>query len=127
VLADIETGQGPQVMLEIDGSLWVTCLDVDVAQRIDPETDTIADEVETAVAPDGMAFDGSTLWIATELGPEITGIDPSTADVVASATVAEEGSITANQIMAFDDGALWLPILGRGTVLRVTPPTLDAP
>jgi hypothetical protein len=26
----------------------------------------------------------------------------------------------------FEDGALWLPILGRGTVLRVTPPPIAA-
>ncbi len=121
VLAEIETGQGPQVMLEVGDALWVTCLDVDVAQRIDPATNEIVAEVETAIAPDGMAFDGSTLWVATELGPELTGIDPATDSVVASATVAEEGSINANQIMVFEDGALWLPILGRGTVLRVAP------
>jgi hypothetical protein len=37
-------------------------------------------------------------------------------------TIAEHGLINANQVMAFEDGSLWLPILDDGVVLRVTPP-----
>jgi hypothetical protein len=36
--------------------------------------------------------------------------------------VADEGFITANQVMVLDSGSLWLPVLGRGVVLRVLPP-----
>jgi len=39
------------------------------------------------------------LWVATEIGPELTGIDPSTREVVATATVADRGLINANQVM----------------------------
>jgi hypothetical protein len=41
---------------------------------------------------------------------------------VATATVAEHGLINANQVMAFEEGSLWLPILDDGLVLRVGPP-----
>jgi hypothetical protein len=35
--------------------------------------------------------------------------------------VAQERAINANQVMVFDGNSLWLPILGRGVVLRVPP------
>ena len=78
--------------------------------------------LETSVAPDGLAFDGTTLWVATEIGPELIGIDPTTHEIVAKATVADHGLINANQVMVFEDGSLWLPILDDGAVLRVAPP-----
>jgi len=91
-------------------------------QAIDPATDEVVATVETSVAPDGLAFDGTTLWVATEIGPELNGIDPETQEVVAEATVSDHGLINANQVMAFEDGSLLLPILDDGVVLRVTPP-----
>jgi hypothetical protein len=78
--------------------------------------------VDTPVAPDGLAFDGSILWVATEIGPELVGIDVSTQEVVVESTVADNGLINANQVMAWEDGSLWLPILDDGVVVRVDPP-----
>jgi hypothetical protein len=54
------------------------------------------------------------------------GIDVATQQVVAESTVADHGLINANQVMAFEDGSLWLPILDDGVVLRVTPPATTA-
>ena len=122
VLAEITTEQGPQIMAEAGGLLWVSCTDTDTVNAIDPATDEVVATVDTAVTPDGLAFDGTTLWVATEIGPELTGIDPSTQEVVATATVADHGLINANQVMVFEDGSLWLPILDDGAVLRVAPP-----
>ena len=122
VVAEITTEQGPQIMEEAGGLLWVSCTDVDHVQAIDPATDEVVATVQTSVAPDGLAFDGTVLWVATEIGPELTGIDPETHEVVAKATVSDHGLINANQVMAFEDGSLWLPILDDGVVLRVTPP-----
>jgi len=122
VLAQVETAQGPQVMLEAMGSLWVSCTDADVVQRIDPATNEIVAEVATPVAPDGLAYAPFIVWVATEGGPQIAGIDTSTDEILATAEVGEEGFINANQLMVFEANSLWLPILGRGVVLRVTPP-----
>ncbi|MGH2635769.1 MAG: hypothetical protein ACRDHU_06465 [Actinomycetota bacterium] len=122
ILAEVEVGQGPQIMIEAAGSLWVSCTDVDAVQRIDPQTNEVVAEVPTPIAPDGLAFDGTFIvWVATEVGPELAGIDVATNEVVATGRVAEEGAINANQVMVFEGGTLWLPILGRGAVLRVTP------
>jgi hypothetical protein len=74
------------------------------------------------VAPDGLAFDGTTLWVATELGRQLAGIAPRAQRIVTSVTVAEHGLINANLVMVFDDGSLWLPILDGGVVLWVEPP-----
>ena len=59
---------------------------------------------------------------STEAGPELAGIDPASQEVVTTVVVADEGVINANQVMVFEEGSLWLPILGQGTVLRVEPP-----
>ena len=109
-------------MAEAGGLLWVSCTDTDTVNAIDPATGEVVATVETAVTPDGLAFDGTTLWVATEIGPELAGIDPSTQQAVATATIADHGLINANQVMVFEDGSLWLPILDDGAVLRVTPP-----
>ena len=101
----------------------MSCTDADQVQAIDPSTNEVVATVETPVTPDGLAFDGSTLWVATEIGPELAGIDPSTKEIVATATVSDHGLINANQVMVFEDGSLWLPILDDGVVLRVAPPT----
>lgn len=124
VLAEIATAQGPQVMLEAAGSLWVSCTDTDVVQRIDPTTNQIVAEVATPVAPDGLATDADAfvVWVATEIGPELVGIDTATDEILATGTVADQGLINANQVMASEGGSLWLPILDDGVVLRVQPP-----
>jgi hypothetical protein len=78
--------------------------------------------VSTPLAPDGLAFDGELLWVATANGPELAGIGVASETAVVAAQVADEGFINANQVMAFEADSLWLPILGRGVVLQVTPP-----
>ncbi len=57
--------------------------------------------------------------MATELGPQIAGIDAFDETPIAY-LVADEGLINANQVTVYTDGSLWLPILERGVVLRVT-------
>jgi DNA-binding beta-propeller fold protein YncE len=124
-VAEITTDQGPQIMAEAGGLLWVSCTDTDTVQAIDPETNEVVATLDTPVTPDGLAFDGTTLWVATELGPELAGIDPATQEIVAYVVVAEHGLINANQVMAFEEGSLWLPILDDGTVLRVRRPAIE--
>ncbi len=123
MIAEIEVAQGPQIMIEAAGSLWVSCTDADVVQRIDPATHEVVAEIATPVAPDGLAPDagGFIVWVATEIGPELVGIDVATNEVLAAGQVADEGAINANQLIVFESNALWLPILGDGIVLRVTP------
>jgi streptogramin lyase len=125
VVEEITTEQGPQIIVEVDGFLWVSTTDIDAVQAIDPATDEIVATVETPVAPDGLAFDGRILWVATEIGPRVVGIDVAIQEVVAGSTVADNG-LNANQVMAFEDGSPWLPILNDGVVLRVAPPATIA-
>jgi hypothetical protein len=39
--------------------------------------------------------------------------------------VADQGLINANQVMIFDGGSLWLPVLDEGVVLRMIPPATE--
>jgi hypothetical protein len=91
-------------------------------QAIDPTTNEIVATVDTPTAPDRLAFDGNILWVATEIGPELVGIDLGTYEILAEATVADHALINANQVMAFEERFLWLPILDDGVVSRVAPP-----
>jgi hypothetical protein len=85
-----------------------------------PYSRAVVAEVSTPLMPDGLAFDGQTVWLATERGPQLAGIE-----ALGEATpyrVADEGLINANQVMVFAYGSLRLPILERGVVLRVARP-----
>jgi YVTN family beta-propeller protein len=109
-------------MMDAFDLLWVSATDADAVQAIDPTTNEVVATVDTPTAPDGLAFDGNILWVATEIGPELVGIDLGTHEILAEATVADHGLINANQLMVFEDQSLWLPILDDGVVLRVAPP-----
>jgi len=104
----IEVGADPIGIASGEGSLWVVNADINAKRgsvsRIDPASGEVL------------------AWVATEIGSELAGIDPSTQDVVATASVSDHGLINANQVMVFEDGSLWLPILDDGVVLRVTQP-----
>jgi hypothetical protein len=83
-------------------------------------------EVGPMIAPDGLATDGTFVFVATENGPSLAAIEIVDDNLVFPETpVADEGFITANQVMVFDSGSLWLPILGRGIVLRVRQPVTE--
>jgi streptogramin lyase len=111
------------MMLEADGRLWVSCTDAALVQQVDPRSNSVVAETSTPVAPDGLAMDPPfTVWVATASGPQVVGIDVGVGGVVATAEIADEGFINANQVVAYGSGSLWLPILGRGVVLRVAPP-----
>ena len=100
------------------GPLWVSCTDADTVNAIDPATDEVVatvDDSRDAGRPGVRRHD--PLGRRPRSAPELTGIDPSTQEVVARATVADHGLINANQVMVFEDGSLWLPILDDGAVL----------
>lgn len=94
-------------------------------QRIDPSTNEVIATVETPIAPDGLAADDFTVFVATENGPRLAAIDPVDNNLLLpEAKVGDEGFISANQVMVYESGSLWLPILGRGVVLRVRRPVV---
>ena len=78
--------------------------------------------IDTESHPDGMlAVDGG-MWVATDLGPLLMRIDPTSNEVTTSVEVAEQGTINANQLIAVADGDLWLPLFESGEVVRVALP-----
>jgi hypothetical protein len=62
------------------------------------------------------------LWVATDLGPILHRVDPSSGEVTGTWVVADQGAINANQLLAETDGAFWFPLLDSGEVVKVTIP-----
>ena len=92
-VAAIAVDGTPLRIVATAGAVWVAA-GLRGIVRIDPRTNEVVATVDTPIAPDGLAFDGTTLWVATELGPELAGIDPATHEIVAHVVVAEHGLIT---------------------------------
>jgi len=115
-----------------EGSLWVVNAEIDAAQgtvtRIDPATGEVLTTVDVGVVPLQVAVGEGGVWVSNSDDDTVSRIDPSSdevvaeIDVLAEATVADHGLINPNQVMAFEDRSLWLPILDDGVVLRVAPP-----
>lgn len=118
VVEEIAVGLTPRFVAFAFDDVWVSNYGDGTITRIDPATNEVVAEIETA----GLASAPFIVSVATEGGPELAGIDTATNELLATATVGDEGFISANQVMVFEANALWLPILGRGVVLRVTPP-----
>jgi hypothetical protein len=128
VEGEVPVGGEPIGIAAGEGSLWVVASEFrsggePAVYRIDPSTNEVVAEVGPMIAPDGLATDGTFVFVATENGPSIAAIEIVDDNLILEETpIADEGFITANQVMVLDSGLLWLPILGRGVVLRVRAP-----
>ena len=122
VIATVAIDFGGQILATLDGTVWVSSTDYDTVQRIDPATDEVVGTIDTESHPDGMLAVDGAMWVATDLGPLLMRIDPGSNEVTSSVEVAEQGTINANQLIAFADGDLWLPLFESGKVVRVAMP-----
>ena len=122
VVSTIETASGPQLMLASGGRLWVSATDEPAVRSIDPTSDQVATTVDAGITPDGVAELDGGIWVASETGPDLHRIEPGTGDAAGPWTVADQGSISANQLVLADGATLWLPLFDEGDVVQVTPP-----
>jgi hypothetical protein len=86
----------------------------------------VSGTIDTAVAPDGIVSLAGSVWVATDVGPQLQQIDASTSTVVGTFQIADQEQIDANQLIGIGDGALWFPLFDRGTVLKVAIPSAAA-
>ena len=121
--SQIDTEFGPQVMTEAGGGLWVSAVDSDSVQRIDPSTNEAGDPIDTEALPDGLLAHGDALWVATDLGPILQRVDPAAGEITGTWVVSNQGAINANQLLVDADGAFWFPLLDSGEVLKVAIPS----
>ena len=62
------------------------------------------------------------MWVASEIGPQLTRIDPATTRSRTRSSCRDQGAINANQLLALADGDLWLPLFDPAEVVRVAVP-----
>jgi streptogramin lyase len=123
VVATIDSASGPQLMLAMENGLWLSATGEPAAQEIDPATDRVTTTIDdVGITPDGLCELDGGIWVASESGPELHRIDPSTGGVEGPWVVADQGSISANQLVIAVDGNLWLPLFDGGEVIQAAVP-----
>ena len=103
--------------------MWVSSVDSDAVQRIDPATNEAQAPITTEALPDGLLDHAGSLWVATDLGPILQRIDPAAAEITGTWVVSDQGAIAANQLVVEAGGAFWFPQLDGAEVLKVTIPS----
>jgi streptogramin lyase len=109
-------------MAEADDGLWVSSVDSDAVQRVDPATNESDPPLATEALPDGLLAHAGALWVATDLGPILQRVDPATGEITGTWVVSDQGAINANQLVVEAGGAFWFPLLDEGEVVKVEIP-----
>ena len=121
--ATMDVGSGPQLMVATSDGVWVSNTDAPAVQRIDQRSNAVVATLEDAgTTPDGLVeFDGA-LWVASDSGPQLHRIDPTDATVEGPWSIADQGTISANQLLIAIDGTFWIPLFDQGEIMQVEPP-----
>jgi len=123
VVATIEVESGPQLMVATPDGVWVSNTDAPAVQRIDRRSNAVVATLEDAgTTPDGLVeFDGA-VWVVSDSGPQLHRIDPTDATVEGPWSIADQGTISANQLLIAIDGTFWIPLFDQGEIVQVEPP-----
>ena len=125
VVATIDVESGPQLMVATPDGVWVSNTDAPAVQRIDPQTNrVVATAKDAGTTPDGLVKLDGAVWVASDSGPQIHRVDPTDATVRGPWPVADQGAISANQLLIAVDGTFWLPLFNQGEVVQVQPPAV---
>ena len=110
-------------MVATPDGVWVSNTDAPAVQRIDRRSNAVVATLEDAgTTPDGLVeFDGA-LWVASDSGPQLHRIDPTDATVEGPWSIADQGTISANQLLIAIDGTFWIPLFDQGEIVQVEPP-----
>jgi streptogramin lyase len=110
-------------MLAASGCVWVSNTDAPAVQWIDPQTDTVGGTLDDAgTTPDGLVELDGAVWVASDSGPQLHRIDPASGTVQGPWPVADQGTISANQLLVAVDGTFWVPLFNQNEVVQVAPP-----
>ena len=87
--------------------------------EINPATAaTIGSPISVGSIPEGIAFDGTNLWVSNNNANTVSKINPTTASVLATVTVGQNPSG-----VAFDGTDVWVTYLA--SVAKIDPTTDD--
>jgi streptogramin lyase len=93
-------------------------------QWIDPQTNTVGATLDDAgTTPDGLVELAGAVWVASDSGPQLHRIDPASGTVQGPWPAADQGTISANQLLVAVDGTFWVPLFNQNEVVQVARPT----
>jgi YVTN family beta-propeller protein len=89
-----------------------------IVSKVDPNTNTVVDEIPVGVSPYGLAYDGSYMWVANFDSGSVSKIDTITNQVVATTT-----GLLSPAGMVFDGSHIWVSSAFSDIVYKINPAT----
>lgn len=115
----VAVGDAPLRLVDTPAGVWVSVIRDGAVVRIDPATGTVDLRVRLRPAgsePEGLAYDGSTLWVVDQAHDRLVPIDPDTGH---PGTPVRVGA--APRLVSAGASGLWVGNYGDGSVSRVVP------
>ncbi|MGY2703983.1 Vgb family protein [Nocardioides sp. HB32] len=112
----VAVGDAPLRIVSTPGGVWVSVIRDGTVVRIDPETLQVDATVALRPAgsePEGLAWDGTHLWVVDQAGGRVVELDPS-GKVVGSYTTDDEP-----RLVAAGDSGIWVANYGGTSVSRI--------
>jgi YVTN family beta-propeller protein len=94
----IEVGDAPLRAVSTPQGLWVSVIRDGALVRIDPKTGKVDQRVQLsprASEPEGLAYDGTSLWVVDQAGDRVLTLDPASGKVSATYPVGHEPRLVA--------------------------------
>lgn len=112
----IPVGEAPLRIVSTPDGVWVSVIRDGAVVRIDPDSQRVAQTVTLAPKhsePEGLAWDGSHLWVVDQAGGRVVELDPA-GRVVASYRTDDEP-----RLVAAGEHGVWVANFGGTSVTRV--------
>ncbi|WP_395658834.1 hypothetical protein [Nocardioides sp.] len=112
----VEVGRAPLRIVDTPGGVWVSVIQDGTVVRIDPDSgqvDTTVHLKPGGSEPEGLAWDGSHLWVVDQAGGRVVELDAD-GGVVASYATDDEP-----RLVAAGDSGIWVANYGGTSVTRV--------
>jgi hypothetical protein len=118
----IDVGDLPLRLVETPAGVWVSVIGDGALVRIDAGTGEVDRRVRLrpeGSEPEGVAYDGTSLWVVDQAGDRVVPLDPSTGR--AAGTPVDVGE--APRLVSVGESGLWVSNYDGASVTRL----LDAP
>jgi DNA-binding beta-propeller fold protein YncE len=117
----IDVGETPLRIVQTPDGVWVSVIGDGTVVRIDPATGSVDKTVTLkpkGSEPEGLAWDGESLWVVDQAGGRVVQLDADGA-VVGSFDTDDEP-----RLVAAGDSGIWVANYGASSVSRVTDGTV---
>jgi sugar lactone lactonase YvrE len=119
----VDVGSLPLRLVTTPQGVWVSVIGDGRLVRVDPATGKVDREVQLRPAdsePEGLAYDGSTLWVVDQAGDRVLPVDPATGEVGAAVPVGHEPRLVATGpsgvfVGNYTEGSVTRVVDGKGT------------